>query len=461
MRRSIILISLALIALSFNAKTAPAQPGPPDSLWMKTFGEDGDDFGAGICVAYDNGFIITGSSTSYGAGLEDLFFAKVDENGDSIWFKNYGGPYVDSGYCICKSNDGGYIVVGEFQPQLGVHKYIYVIKIDDSGDTLWTETYYIRGYDIGRSIQQTSDSGYIMTGLSGSPSDLILMKIDSVGNQEWIRFYGGSTPDRGDCVRQTPDGGYIVVGDVNYEFYLLKTDSLGYEEWSRRIFDASGNSVDLTYDGGYIVSGWMDETVLMIKYDSLGNEIWTYNHIGILNGGGACVRETQDHGFITCGICDTPTNDYQMYLLKTDIFGQFEWEVNFGGPENDKARELAITSEGNFGLVGNHVGDIALLYVGFPSGIFSPKNTNNFIYDLSVYPNPFNSSFKLELPFPITTETQFSIYSSNGRKINPEISLRQNSYLIDFSKISVSSGVYFYRIQNSNQTSSGKVFYLK
>ena len=461
-----------MIALAFTAPTAPAQPGPPDSLWMKTFGEGGDDNGRGICAAHDNGFIITGTTTSYGAGLYDVFVAKVDENGDSIWFKNFGGPYVDSGYSVIKTNDGGYIVAGKFQHYTGNQPDIYLLKINETGDTMWTKIIGGAGLDIAYDICQTFDGGYIITGnmeaVPGNNTDLFLLKIDSLGNEQWSRTFGGSTPDRGDCVKQTPDGGYIVVGDVNYEYYLLKTDSLGNEEWSRIIVDAASSSIDLTYDGGFIVcGGYHGPPIFLKKYNSQGDEIWTYYHTGM--HGGRYVRETEDYGFVTCGSTDTPVNDRQMYLFKTDSTGQFEWELNFGGPYYDSARELAIDNERNFGLVGVHEdpvlrnGYIALLYVGWETGVkyrYStiPVNYHNF----KVFPNPFNNSFIIEFPVSITNDTNIHFYDVTGRTITPNIvTFNNHAFMVNYNNSHFSTGIYFFEIHNGDEIYSGKVNYIK
>ena len=80
--------------------------------WQRTFGGSGRDYGNFVKQTFDNGFIVTGYTLSYGAGGDDLWIVRTDESGNLLWSKTYGGAQSDVGYCLQETNDGGYVIVG-------------------------------------------------------------------------------------------------------------------------------------------------------------------------------------------------------------------------------------------------------------------------------------------------------------------------------------------------------------
>ena len=151
---------------------------------------------------------------------------------------------------------------------------------------VWNQTFGGSEYDRGRSVEQTTDGGYIIVGYRGWDY-LWLLKTDSQGNEEWSQTFGyGSV---GYSVQQTNDGGYIITGDTylvgvgDFDLWLIKTDSNGSEEWNKTFGGSdheqynSGRSVKQTTDGGYIITGYTQSfgngggDVWLIKTDSEGN----------------------------------------------------------------------------------------------------------------------------------------------------------------------------------------------
>ena len=187
--------------------------------FQKTYGGMSNDEGHSLLQTSDSGYIIAGHTHSFGAGSQDVYLLKTDSNGDTLWTKTFGGTGNDAGFSIDKTGDGGYIIVGTTTSFGAGANDVYIIKIDSVGNAIWTKTYGGIDGDIGTTVKQTIDGGYIITGYSTVGSqDVYLVKTDALGNIIWTKTYGGSGIDQGNSLELTIAGGYIILG---------RTDSFG------------------------------------------------------------------------------------------------------------------------------------------------------------------------------------------------------------------------------------------
>ncbi len=208
-----------------------------DTLWTRTYGGTGDDEGYSVQHTPDGGYIIAGYTRSYGAGNEDVYLIKTNASGDTLWTRTYGGTGEDFGYSVQQTADSGFVIAGSTWSFGAGACDVYLIKTDASGDTMWTRTYGGTDNERGRSAQQTSDGGYIIAGYTLSfgagNEDVYLIKTNASGDTLWTRTYGGTDNERGRSAQQTSDGGYIIAGYTrsygagNGDVYLIKTNSLG------------------------------------------------------------------------------------------------------------------------------------------------------------------------------------------------------------------------------------------
>jgi hypothetical protein len=205
--------------------------------WDKTYGGADTDYAHYIQQTTDDGYIIIGTTCSYGNGEEDIWVIKTDNNGNMEWDKTFGGTEFDFGHCVQQTTNGGYIIVGKTR-SYGVGNYdAWLIKTDNNGIKVWDKTYGGIEGDWSNCGRQTTDDGYILTGLTDSfgagGRDVWLIKTDSNGNMEWDKTFGGLGYDWSNCVQQTTDGGYIITGEKDHDVWLIKTNSVGTKEWDK------------------------------------------------------------------------------------------------------------------------------------------------------------------------------------------------------------------------------------
>jgi hypothetical protein len=259
---------------TYDLKYAWLEPGTVDTLWTKTYGGSSYDYGSSVQQTTDGGYIIGGKTYSYGPNTPNYgnaYLIKTDSLGNTIWTGNYnGGSNQDICYSVQQTTDGGYILVGYSWGYLYGYDDVFLVKTDSLGNMLWQKAYGGSINDEGKSVQLTTDGGYVITGRANGPvwtegGDVYLIKTDSMGNALWTKTYGGDSTDEGNSVQQTADGGYIIAGYTksygagSHDFYLLKTDSIGDTIWTKTYGGDTSDvaqSVKQTIDGGYIITGY-------------------------------------------------------------------------------------------------------------------------------------------------------------------------------------------------------------
>jgi hypothetical protein len=339
--------------------------------WSRIYGRYGTDFGNSARQTKDGGYIIVGTTTSYSPdGEYAAWLIKTDVIGNIEWYNTYGEDgilNIDVAYSVEQTDDGGYIFTGNTLSYGAIGSDLWLVKTDNVGNEEWNKIYGGKGRDHGYQVLQADDGGYVAAGYTDSygagSQDFYLLKTDSNGNEEWYRTYGGAESEGCWSVDKTDDGGYILTGVIssyavgNHNLWLVKTDSNGVEEWNRTYgsvgAEANGNSVQQTSDSGYIVTGvksveGQGRVVLLLKTDSNGIMEWnkTFGEPSKHYWGNE-VQQTNDGGYIIAVEIEG-INIGDAVLIKTDANGSKEWDIKFEEDYDECFNSVQQTRDGGY-----------------------------------------------------------------------------------------------------------------
>lgn len=365
----------------------------PEEEWNRTYGGSSDDVGTYGQQTKDGGYIITGYTSSYGADAPfswlikvqhrgDLWLIKTDAKGYKEWDRTYGGLGKDLGFFVQQTKDEGYIIVGGKKSFWIIGNYdLWIIKTDAKGNVLWDRTFGGSGEDLGFSVQQTNDDGYIIAGYTSftNGKKAWIIKIDSQGNKQ-LDMATGRADSEAASIGLTKDGGYIIAGYTpssgsgKEDVWLIKTNSMLHWDWLKTFGGPNrdlGLSVQETEDGGYIIAGLTESfgagkgDVWLIKTDPKGDREWDRTFGGSNFDSGASVQQTRDGGYIITGYNTTTTDNVRSYsrlfnsanigrvwLIKTDSKGIELWNETFGGTRNDWGNSVQETRDGGYIITG-------------------------------------------------------------------------------------------------------------
>lgn len=402
---------------------------------------------------------------------------QTDSSGNIQWSNKYGNPYSgtlnEEAFDIRKTKDQGYIVTGKrINPYGKIYDYdAYLMKLKPNGNIQWTAGYGdTTGNDVGYSVFQTNDGGYIMGGVTdeylGSDENMYLVKTDSTGKIEWNKAFDVSFRDHVTSVKQTADGGYIIIGTSSGtqddDLFIFKLYSNGSIQWVKFYGTTKqdfAESIELTKDGGYIISGFTYNFYnndkgdsFLIKMDSIGNILWSKTYGGSLRDFGYSALQTNDNGYALIGGTDSFGGGGDVYLVKTDSVGNSncnETSVTL----LQKSYTVTSSSKGRrINLANNDVSAQPLYWTNGNGAIENQlclttdiKEYKAKIY-LSIYPNPATDNITIELSEPLqqTTELNLCLYDNLGKEVLCEVITNAKQQTINTSCLS--KGFYLVRL---------------
>ena len=217
-----------------------------DVLWQRMYGGSGIEYLSSLQPTADGGFILAGSSTSNDIsgvtnnGGSDLFVLKIDANGEVVWQRMYGGEKDDEAYEVHQAIDGGFILAGYADGNVG-YGHAYVIKLDAYGQPVWDKSYVSGVASYANSILQTSDGGYVIAGAYTQKKltnviywvetrAYLIARFNGQGQMLWQKSYGGSGLEWEQPIGIQPytDGGYLVFGSTLSQEIIWPSTEVGY-----------------------------------------------------------------------------------------------------------------------------------------------------------------------------------------------------------------------------------------
>ncbi|MFC2170561.1 hypothetical protein ACFLQJ_01120 [Calditrichota bacterium] len=276
------------------------------------------------------------------------------------WVKTFGTSLEDGGAAAIETSDGGYFMVGTTLSESQWGNYdMWLIRVDESGNKLFDRKFGGPQQDLGYSINQTSDGGYILGGATRSLGavnyDMYVVKTDETGNQQDANHFGGDGSERCHMARQTSDGGYILVGDGPDAIYVVKTNDRFIETWSQTFEGnpiTSGSDVWEMPEGGYVVTGTVtrgsDTKIWLLRLDGNGLIVWTREIQGELDSYGYSSIVDEGSGEITVlGITNSDgALSSDSWLMFYTSYGELRFERKFRSDDRDLAYSIRRTHEG-------------------------------------------------------------------------------------------------------------------
>jgi hypothetical protein len=388
------------------------------------------EIGVDIKQTTDNGFIICGYYADSGPGGFDAWLLKTDSNGDTLWTNTFGGVNNDYGNSVFQTDDGGYVIIGSTM-SFGAGSFDYwILKTNASGDSLWSTTYGGFYNEIAFEAQATSDGGYIIAGykqIQGfTNADVWLLKIYSNGEEEWSQTYGGIYGELAYSVQETADAGFIISG---------YTRSFG-----------SGN-----------------DDVYLIKTDMYGDTIWTKTFGGLSNEAGNSVIETAEGDFVICGytMSYSAYKNMDLWLIKTDISGYTLWTKTHGGSGGDNGFAVIETFDGGLTVCGftssNGAGntDVWLLHLDHDGTVGMTDHPSSNLTGFTLYqnyPNPFSRATAIEYFIPTPEIVSLKVYDLSGKLLTTLVDEFQQAgkHSARFEINPLHEGIYYYRMQSGS-----------
>jgi hypothetical protein len=357
--------------------------------WQKVLGGSDRDKSFSIQQTADDGYILIGSTDSDNSGdvganhgKSDIWVVKLNPSGGIQWQKVLGGNGFEDGRSIRQTTDNGYILIGSTDSDnsgdVGANhgkSDIWVVKLNPTGGIQWQKVLGGNGFEDGRSIDQMTDGGFILTGLTDSDnsgnvganhggSDIWVVKLNTAGDIQWQKVLGGSGREESFSIRRTTGGASVLTGSTDSDnsadvganhggsdIWVVSLNPAGAIQWQKVLGGnglESGRSIEQSVDDGYILTGstTSDDTgdvganhggsaIWVVKLSPGGDLQWQK----VLGGNGfedgRSIAQSKDNGYILAGNTNSDdTGDVgsnhggsSLWVVKLNQVGDIQWQM--------------------------------------------------------------------------------------------------------------------------------------
>ena len=370
--------------------------------WQRLLGGSSEEKTSRIIQTADSGYITIGYSLSSDGdaignhGVHDVFVVKLSKYGNIEWSHSYGGSDVELGTAITQTSDGNYVFCAMSKSSDGDvllnkgNEDFWIVKIDNLGNMLWQKTYGGTYADFPLNIIETSNNMIIVNGytvsndldVSGNHggNDVWVVKLNALGNLVWQKTYGGTGTEISSQLVETADLGYLFTSyttsndfDVtgnhgSADIWNVKLDSAGALVWQKTYggtTDENAFAIKKTNDNNYVIAGWTasndgdvsgnhgglaDEWV--IKIDNSGALIWQQCIGGSLEDRAYDIVQKSDSTFILVGYTNSfaTRGSFDAWICKLAKDGDLMYRKNIGGTYIDVTNAITATNDNKFVL---------------------------------------------------------------------------------------------------------------
>jgi hypothetical protein len=481
--RAVFLVGLVGLLLPDSLHSA----GGPDTLWVRTY-----EWAGSFCEKHlddvvwcsDGGCLLVG--TCYLDYHKHMSFTKVDSSGKVEWARtedHTAGEFMT--FDAEAAEDGGFVLTGAYSPVPGFPSDLFARKISGAGEDEWLTVLGGDLDDVGRAIYESPQGGLILLGTTESfgygRSDIYVVRLDQGGDTLWTRTIGAGGDDTPYSISHASDGsGFLVLGwtastdRYGLGQFFIRMDSEGDTLWTSQIDGICAGKITVSADGGYLCVGscrptcFSDVEMRIYSLDTDLNLLWKHTCRGRGDAYGIDVQPTSDGGCVVAGSRADSASGWgprNACLIRLSCSGSRIWTEEFPASAESAAKGVKVCTDGSYMVAGMRHGDGTQSDAPFILRTASERPlTDTWPISLRVsspYPNPCSEAavFNVWVVRPASVST--SVYDVRGRLLGTPMREHADcggrSMTMDLGDMDVASGVYYCRFQAGGSTVTRKL----